>query len=68
MKRILMKSRQAVFGLVLASALGFGATQAFAGTGPEKESDAERACSPVCKPDCGGFTGTLRGWGCLCCG
>jgi hypothetical protein len=68
MKRILMKSRHLVFGLVLAGALGFGATQAVAGTAPETEGAKAKACNPVCKPDCFGFGGELRHWGCLCCG
>ena len=68
MKQILMKSRRVVFGLVLAGALGFGATQAVAGTAPAEEPEKARACNPACKPDCGGFGGEFRHWGCLCCG
>jgi hypothetical protein len=68
MSQTLRKYRQAVFGLVMAGALGFGATQAAAGTSPEKQPEKARACNPVCKPDCGGFGGELRHWGCLCCG
>jgi hypothetical protein len=68
MKQAMPKVRGLVFGLVLAGALGFGATQAAAGTAPEVQPEKARACNPVCKPDCGGFGGELRHWGCLCCG
>jgi hypothetical protein len=68
MKQILRRSRVAVFGLVLAGALGFGATQAAAGPAPEKTPERAKACNPICKPDCDGFGGELRHWGCLCCG
>jgi hypothetical protein len=68
MKQAMLNVRRLVFGLAMAAALGFGTTQAAAGTAPDKQPDKARACNPVCKPDCGGFGGELRHWGCLCCG
>lgn len=68
MKQAMLNARGLVFGLVLAGALGFGATQAAAGTAPASEPEKARACNPVCAPDCQGFGGELRHWGCLCCG
>ena len=64
--RGLLDARRMVFGVVLGGALVFGTTQAVAGPAPEREK--AKACNPICKPDCGGFGGELRHWGCLCCG
>ena len=66
MRRITSRWRRVAFACALAGALGFGATQAIAT--PRYESDQPRVCDPRCKPDCDGFGGELRHWGCLCCG
>lgn len=66
MSRILPIVRRAFFALATVAALGFGATQAVAESGPQP--DRPRVCDPRCKPDCGGFGGELRHWSCLCCG
>jgi hypothetical protein len=68
MKKVLRRTRGLLFGVGLVGALGFGTSQAVAGTAPDKEPERARACNPICKPDCQGFGGELRGWGCLCCG
>ena len=59
--------RRVVFALGLVGALGFGATQAIADR-RNATDEQPRACNPLCKPDCDGFGGELRHWGCLCCG
>ena len=65
MERITPRIRSILFGCTIAGALVFGASQAVA----TSEADSvPRACNPICKPDCGGFGGELRHWGCLCCG
>ena len=65
MKHITARIRGIVFGSAVAGALVFGATQAIA---TPTETGVPRACDPRCKPDCDGFGGELRHWGCLCCG
>jgi hypothetical protein len=68
MTQTILKARRVAFGLAMAGALGFGATQAAAGTAPDKQPEKARACNPICATDCDGFGGELRHWGCLCCG
>lgn len=57
--------RRALFALAMVGALGFGAERVIAT--PNDQGPA-RVCDPRCKPDCDGFGGELRHWGCLCCG
>lgn len=69
MPQTILKVRRVVFGLGMLGALGFGATQAAAGTGPEKKEPRKaRYCSSICEPECPGFGGELYGWTCYCCG
>ena len=65
MKHITPRIRRIVFGCAVASGLLVGATQVVAVPG---EGQVPRTCNPICKPDCDGFGGELRHWGCLCCG
>ena len=65
MKRISPRIRSILFGAAVAGSLAFGAAQAVATPGGDT---VPRACDPRCKPDCDGFGGELRHWGCLCCG
>jgi hypothetical protein len=65
MKQLTPRIRTALFAFAVAGSLAFGAAQAVATPGGDT---TPRACNPVCAPDCGGFGGELRHWGCLCCG
>lgn len=65
MKHIRLNLRRALFAAVLGGSLGFGATQVLAAPSPV---ETPRVCDPRCAPDCDGFGGELRHWGCLCCG
>ncbi|HEX2094075.1 MAG TPA: hypothetical protein VHG28_16855 [Longimicrobiaceae bacterium] len=58
--------RRLALALVFAGTLGFGGTQVFAA--PSTGQGEARACSSICKPECGEFGGELRHWQCLCCG
>ena len=65
MTRITPRIRSILFALAVAGSLAFGARQAVA---TPNEDGIPRACNPICAPDCDGFGGELRHWGCLCCG
>lgn len=65
MKHITHRIRALVFGGAVAGAMVFGVTQAVASP---PRGEVPRACDPRCAPDCDGFGGELRHWGCLCCG
>jgi len=65
MKHVTPRIRTILFGCAVAGSLAFGASQAVA-TPPE--TGIPRVCDPRCAPDCDGFGGELRHWGCLCCG
>lgn len=65
MKRITPRIRSIFFGCMVAGGLVFGGTRAIA---TPTEPAEPRTCNPICKPDCDGFGGELRHWGCLCCG
>ena len=68
MKRISIDWRKAVFGVAVAGALGFGATQASARTVPVSD-DAAAACSRICVPECPPeFGGSYIAGRCYCCG
>ena len=57
--------RRTAFALAVGATMVFGASQALATPSPAEQP---RSCNPLCKPDCDGFGGELRHWGCLCCG
>ena len=68
MSRIrMMDWRKVAFAVVTAASIGFGATEAFATAQPARGT-AERACSSICKPECGSFGGSYVAGRCLCCG
>lgn len=68
MKRISLNWRKAVFGAAVAGALGFGATQASAGTVAVSDSPTA-ACSRICVPECPAeFGGSYISGRCYCCG
>lgn len=58
--------RTMAFAAAVATTLGLGAKEAFAAS-PGRGSE-ERACSSICKPECGSFGGQYIAGRCLCCG
>ncbi|HYH79354.1 MAG TPA: hypothetical protein VEX86_06145 [Longimicrobium sp.] len=59
--------RAVAFAAVMAASLGFGAKEAFA-AGTADRGTTERACSSICRPECGSFGGSYIAGRCYCCG
>ena len=59
--------RAVAYAVVVAASLAFGAKEALA-AGISSRGTAERACSSICKPECGSFGGSYIAGRCLCCG
>lgn len=58
--------RTVAYAAAVAATLGFGAKEAFAAA-PNRDT-TERACSTICKPECGSFGGSYIAGRCYCCG